>query len=416
MNKFSRILLVVMVMGLAPLARAQSSDTEAPAKPIAGYDKGFYIRSSEGDFELRIIGRLAPAYFYQNTSTTSSAVNTFRIRTAKLGITGTMAKDWGFSVFIVNNTSNAQMGAAVLTPPAATPGTTTLPAGFNWGAEVTYAPNPLFNLAMGIETPPFDRFGTGSSGSRLFIDQSLAVTQSYALGIQDLSVSRPAFGLSNAPGLTISGNVKDRFLYGIGVTNGPNPTGNQDYFSNYNKMFSGGARIQYNILKNPGTGESDNAWSETPALAIGGGLAYEDQGAADASAPSVYLRHNVQVTGDVTFKYKGLSMIGSWYGRQMYCSLIAGNSQFTLQDQGYLAQIGYFVIPKKLEVAARASLIYREGPHNDSSDYYGGINWYIYGNSIKWQTNAGLVRSYDTVDGTNGSRDWRVWSMLMMNI
>lgn len=402
MKKWIFATVAIALMSTAAPSFAQDSAETPPAKPVAGYDKGFYIRGSDGDFELRIGGRIAPTYFYQNTSTTTAAVNTFRIRTAKFGISGTFAKDWGFNVFIVNNTSTAQTGATA--------------GGFNWGAEVSYAPTPYFNLAAGIETPPFDRFGIGSGGSRLFVDQSVVVTQSYALGIQDLSVSRPAFGLSEAPGLVISGSIKDRFVYGIGVTNGPNATGNQEYFSNFNKMFSGGARVQYNILKDPGSSESDNAWSETAALAIGAGAAYEDQGSADGSAPTIYLRRNAQATGDLTFKYKGLSLIGSWYGRIQYCSTIATGVRFTLHDQGFLAQAGYFVVPKKLELAARASLIYREGPHNDSSDYYGGVNWYIYGNSIKWQNNVGLVRSYDTVDGTAGARDWRVWSMLMMNI
>lgn len=402
MKKWIFAVLAVAVMAPSAQVLAQDSSETPPVKPVAGYDKGFYIRNPDGDFVLKIKGRLAPTYYFEKGKLGGESVNTFRVRTMQLLVTGTLAKDWGFTILLVNNTSNARTGGAI--------------PGFNWGAEITYDPNPYFNLALGIETPPFDRFGEGSGGSRLFVDAPLVVTQSYALGIQEMTISRPAFGLSNAPGINVRGNIKDRFLYGIGVTNGPNPDGTQDYYSNFNKMMSGGVRFQYNVLKDPGGSESDLAWSETPALALGTGLAYEDMGSGDTSAPSIYLRKNAQATGDLTFKYKGLSLIGSWYGRIIYASTVGSNVRFTLQDQGFLAQAGYFVIPKKLELAARTSLIYREGPHNDSSDYYGGVNWYIYGNSIKWQTNVGLVRSFDTVDGTAGQRLWRVWSMVMMNI
>lgn len=368
-----------------------------PAKPIAGYDDGFFFGNPDDDFKIKINGRVQPQYFFEKGRLGVESINTFRVRRAMVRFSGDMGTDWSFSA-VFQNATNVGQGVSPMF----------------WEASINYHPIPLFNIEMGMITPPMDRFGQVSSGSMMFAEAPLSSTQ--ADGIQDLSISRPSFGLDDALGVVIGGSVKDKFLYSAAVTNGNNPNGNSLFTSNFNKRMSGSARLQYNILKDPGFMQSDLGWSETPALAIGAGGAYLDQGGADTYATNIFFRYNLQGSGDIAFKYKGLSIQAEWYGRIQYCSQIGTNTMFTLQDAGYYAIAGYFVIPKRLEIAAEASQIFREGPHNDSSEFMGGINWYIIGNTVKWQNNVGSVKDFDSVDGTQGERLWRIWSMITMNI
>lgn len=398
MRKISRLLMICVVVASATGAYAQTTEGDTPpAKPIAGYDNGFFIQNTEGDYKMKIKGRIQPQYYFENGRRGIAAINTFRVRRAQVNFSGNLTKNWSYFAFFQNSTSSGQTPSALF-----------------WLASVTYSPGDYFSMEMGTVTPPFDQLSMGSSGTFMFVENPLVATQMD--GIQDLSISRPAFGFDTGPGIVISGNIKNRVLYGFSVTNGNNPNGNSTFTSNFNKRMSGTARLQYNILKNPGYAESDLAWSETPAfdVAVGGG--YMDQGGADAYSATTYLRYNLQGVFDTTFKYKGFSLIAAFYGRIQYATSLATNNNFTLQDAGYYAQAGYFVIPKKLELAVRGSGMLREGPVNDSYEYDGGINWYIIGNSVKWQNTVGYVKSYDIIDGTQGQNLWRVWSMITMNI
>lgn len=401
----------LLIAGLmaASMAHAQEPATdEVPKdKPIAGYDGGFFIQTADGENKIKIKGRVQPQYYFEKGRFGVESVSTFKMRRAQINFSGNISKSWSFFALFQNGTSQTQTKGTLF-----------------WLGSVTYSPGDYFSMEMGMVDPQFDRLSMGSSGTFMFVENPLVATQED--GIQDLSLSRPAFGFENGPGIVISGNIKDRFLYGVSVTNGTNPTGNSTFTPNFNKRMSGAIRMQYNILKDPGYAESDLGWSETPALAWGVGGGYLDQGSADAYSgvpsatppilPTIYYRFNLQGTSDLTFKYKGLSILGSVYGRIQYASSLVTNNKLTLHDMGYYGQAGYFVIPKKLEIAARASQMFREGPLNDSSEYDGGINWYIVGNSVKWQNTVGLVRSYDNVGGTTGQRIWRFWSMITMNI
>lgn len=387
-----------VVAAILCVTSAHAQDETAPTvPPSVGYNKGFYFGNQEGNFKIKINGRLQPQYYFEKGKLGVASISTFRMRRASVRFSGDMGKDWSFSALFQNSTNPGQAVSPLF-----------------WEGSVSYHPSPLFSIEMGMITPPMDRLGQVSSGEMMFVDPPLSSTQ--ADGIQDLSISRPSFGLDDALGIVVGGSLKDKFLYGAAVTNGNNPTGNSLFTSNFNKKMSGSARLQYNILKDPGFMQSDLDWSETPALAIGAGGAYLDQGSADTYATSIFFRYNLQGSGDIAFKYKGLSLQAEWYGRIQYCSTIGTNALFSLHDAGYYAIAGYFVIPKKLEVAGEVSQIFREGPHNDSSEFIGGINWYIHGNSIKWQNNVGSVKDFDSVDGTSGERLWRIWSMITMNI
>jgi hypothetical protein len=152
------------------------------------------------------------------------------------------------------------------------------------------------------------------------------------------------------------------------------------------------ARLNVNLLGRPGYGEGDMAYSETPQLAIGGGYAYNpsinvqtDNAFVGIDLANLNVRRQLATFGnarqlgwgtldystygfDGVFKYKGFSLQGEWYWKNInrhgkgapclqtnaagtVCTAVApgllGNAT------GWYVQSGYFLIPRKLQAAAR---------------------------------------------------------------
>lgn len=194
---------------------------------------------------------------------------------------------------------------------------------------------------------------------------------------------------------------------------------NANFRSNVNELMYAG-RLQWNILGRPGYGEGDLAYSETPQMAVGGGLAYNP--GINTSSDNAYIgidlgnlnfRRQLATFGngrqlgwgtvnyftqayDVVFKYRGFSLQGEWYFKNIErtfkgapclqtngvggpCTAFApgllGNAT------GWYVQSGYYLIPRKVEVAARYS--YWDPDTNASGDLIkevdASINWFPFG-------------------------------------
>src|SRR5207247_1042520 len=105
-------------------------------------------------------------------------------------------------------------------------------------------------------------------------------------------------------------------------------------------------------------------------------------------------------TIDWSGKYRGLSLLAAAYIQQINAN--PGNTSTTSAStvttgpygpnkanffqQGYYGQVGYFILPQKLEVDARAGWLLTEGGPNVGSWYSIGLNYYLYGNNAKIQT------------------------------
>ncbi len=83
-----------------------------------------------------------------------------------------------------------------------------------------------------------------------------------------------------------------------------------------------------------------------------------------------------------------------------------------MDDLGYYANAGYYVIPQKLEIALQAGQIFREGPDNNSNQFGGGINWYIIGNNMKLQAAFNWIEDYDDIAGRKNNNIYATGLML----
>jgi hypothetical protein len=147
-----------------------------------------------------------------------------------------------------------------------------------------------------------------------------------------------------------------------------------------------------------GRGFSDFEWHEDSAVRVGASFTYSpiegQQGNPNlpensdirltdgtlitqpgALAPGVTLNIYDLALGaiDLAWKYRGISVSGEFYLRELF-NLI-GNGPIprsSIFDYGGFAQLGYFVLPQKLEFYGRTSQI--TGPFGSGSEYAGGFN------------------------------------------
>jgi len=107
-----------------------------------------------------------------------------------------------------------------------------------------------------------------------------------------------------------------------------------------------------------------------------------------------------QLTTDLAFKYLNFSLEAAYYWR---CIDPGARTNFGKEDaSGYFVQAGYFLVPKKFEVAGRYSWLNPDNPvssgNNDQQEYTGGLTWYFAGHPLKIQANYTYQKT-DTATG-----------------
>ena len=170
--------------------------------------------------------------------------------------------------------------------------------------------------------------------------------------------------------------------------------------------------------------ESDWEYTETFKAHIGGGIGFEQIGensGASGQSFSFTFGDNrdevdqTQILGEFGFKYKGLSLVGEYHYRKRKlldalesgdpgAELGAVSDGAALRDHGLFVQGGYFVVPKKLEIAGRYELFVPDDDYAglnaagvafyDYKTYEAGINYFIHGRDHKVQLNYRSV-NYD---------------------
>ena len=342
------------------LAQGKGKKEETPKPEVkeswtdkfeSGYDKGFYIKTKDEKFKLNISSYAQFMYeFHHFDDPAGDDSNTFRVRRARLTFSGNIfTKKLGYKFQLD------------LTKPAL------LDAFFDYKAF-----GDALIIRAGQYTIPMNRQQIISSSKQQFNDRSLASAE-FIPGVEIDANKDGTVEKTNKDGrdigLMVHGKVlKKKLDYQVAAMNaaGINTT-------NVNNEFLYAARASYNILGDYGYSESDIERSDDPAVFVGG--------------------HGIYNVGEVTqdkilqggfesgMKWKGLSLQGEF--------MVRNTNKMTATDKrdyGYYAQAGYFLIPKKFEVAARASQIFFEGARNDKAEFSLGLNYFIFKQNVKLQS------------------------------
>lgn len=317
----------------------------------AGYNKGFYIGSTDKKFKLKINSYLQLMYEFEHFENSSKETkNTFRVRRARLTFSG--------NVFSPNFTFKLQ---------------TDMIKGDILDAYVDYKFNDYFALRVGEFSMPWGRQQLVSSSRQQFLDRSLASSEF----VNGYEVDSDGDGVVNSLkkdgrdiGIMGHGKAFDKKLeYQVAVMNGDGRNtlnGNKDF------LYLG--RAAYNIMGDYGYAESDLEFSDDPALFVGGAVNYNKRAISKSKV--------LQAGFETGLKFKGLSLQGEF----LYRNLDDPTASKKKIDLGYYAQAGYFIIPKKFEIAARASQVFFDGPRNDKAEFSLGLNYFLWKRNVKLQS------------------------------
>ncbi|HHT9111569.1 MAG TPA: porin [Candidatus Brocadiaceae bacterium] len=243
---------------------------------------------------------------------------------------------------------------------------------FNLGLRdfyVYFTPLEELNAKIGYFKVPFNRQRMSSSSKLLFQDRSIA---SEAFD-QDRDVGFDIYGkpfdghveyhaaVFQGAGEKFSGvdNTDNKLMYVLGARY--NPFGKYDYYD-----------------------ETDVKYSEKVKATVGAAVTFDPK-IVDVKQTDT---NGITGTVDLGVKYKGISWNNEYYVRRENPDLTGSP---TVDSDGLYTQIGYFVIPKKLEFDARYSMV---DPNKDAAndlqkEYAVGVNYYFRDHRSKIQADVG---------------------------
>lgn len=276
---------------------------------------------------------------------------------------------------------------------------------FDWFFTSTHV--PALNVQFGQYKVYFNRAQINSTASMQFAERALVMDAFTGSGIdrrdigltlindEELYPVNYYLGVFNGAGPNfnrLGSFTSEQPTEGCpaGVTVSSCEAGQRNINSNVrmdlNKLMFAG-RLMWNIMGRPGYGEGDLVYSETPQMAIAGGYAYNPS--INTSSNNAFIgidlgnlnyRRQLAAFGngrqlgwgvvdystwalDYVLKYRGFSFQTEYYFKNVTrhdkgvpcmnagCTSVA--SGLLGNAQGWYGQSGYFLLPRKLELAAR---------------------------------------------------------------
>ena len=222
------------------------------------------------------------------------------------------------------------------------------------------------------------------------------MTTSAKLLLQDRAIASEAFDQDRDYGVDIYGKPFDGHMeYHAAVFNGAgeDPAEREDLVKalskgkaddNLDNELMYVLNLRYNPFgKYDTVDETDLKYTEKFKMSIAGSVVFnakkKDEKLEDADT--------IAGVAELSMKYRGFS----WHNEYFVMTEDPESDGDTVDSDGFFTQAGYFVIPKKLEIAARYSML---DPNNDikndiGKEYTAGINYYFRAHRSKIQADYG---------------------------
>ncbi|MBF0104042.1 MAG: hypothetical protein HQM16_01835 [Deltaproteobacteria bacterium] len=282
-------------------AEIESMKKGLDADKTAGYDGGFFVRSSDKKYALSINGRIQAGYSF-NIAEDFEDGHTFALRSIRLVFGGNLFNEKLVYTIAINPNSSLALN----------------------NFEIGYKFIPEFGIFVTRQSVSISGLGA-SPTSTMFISYSMPTYN---------------YDFANAIGLAVNGGIK-WFSYAITVTNSED----MKITANLNNELCYAARFDFNLFGKYDSGtEGDFANTEKPAMTAGFGA---DFGHLETGTQA----RIIGGAADVKFKYAGFSLIAGGIIRQIDPDMFT-RAQL---DMGLEAKASYFLIKKKLEVALRGA-------------------------------------------------------------
>lgn len=419
------------------IADAKSHGQFLDTDLAAGYGKdGFFLASADKNFRLAIGGFLQFRYVTGNyynrgingASSASNPFNTngFELRRARVNFSGNAFSPDIFFKFEGDFAGSYGPGNSPNSSSSST--NTNNNNGNNGSFQVTdayigYRFSDTFKIKAGSFKVPFAK---------------AELTSDTAIGVDERPDELFPFDPVRAVGISLFGDIHpDTLNYEVNVNNG----GRNDIYDNRISDTSASANLDnrlafYTRFNWAGAGKISD-FSDEPDLRkdtsefawlLGAAVGYDSENSTVNARPhgqsfdgitgvaygtgsggtggftSGTLNGDLyRATIDWSAKYQGWSFLTAAYFQEVNQNagtftsssgvpFIAGKANFF--EHAYYGQVGYFVLPKKLELVGRVGTILTEGG-KDSAEYYTiGANYYLFGHGAKIQSDVTWVPNY----------------------
>lgn len=323
--------------------------------------------SPDKDVSAQLILYMQPQYQFLHIGRQGN-VSSFQIRRARLGVFGYALKpELTYKILfqMVGGTATMATPGAAFTAPRMED------AFFN------------YNTKKGVEAQ-LGQF-------KVYYDRE-ELTPDHIIQFVDHSLVNEVFSFRRDIGAALHGRPFGKtFEYWVyGMNNAQNI--NQVNRSNFAIL---GTRLVFNVLGDPGYTMGDYEDADDPELSLGVASAVNKVG-----PPALASQFISATTADVLFKHRGYSFTGEGH--------FYWNQATKAKVYGVLAQTGYFIVPKRFEVAARFSGVVVSGPGTNGYEMGGCLNYFFFHNNFKVQLdynyliNGALTKGSSSVAGVNG--------------
>ncbi|MBI2082482.1 MAG: hypothetical protein HYT76_02840 [Deltaproteobacteria bacterium] len=329
----------------------------------SGYKNGLFFRTDDDQFELKANLQIQPQYQFVAIEG-QGKTNGFQSRRTRIGFSGHLfSEDFKYKIEF-----EPVAGRPTIASEASIQGGPNLRDAF-----IEFHLQEWFAIRAGQFKTPYNRE---------------ELTASWRHQLVDLSLANEVFSYERDIGLTLFGNLPDKKLeYALFAMNEGN---NRNVTNNNNELLLGG-RILFNISGDHGYTMSDVDHSEEVQLALGLASSYNKVGNAPAADQSL-----ITNTADIAYRYLGASFIGEWHYMR--------NTTTDANTYGFMGQAGYFLIPKKFEVAGRfAGVIPAAAGVTNGYESTAGLNYYFRGHNLKLGTDYSILWNSPLTLGAGGT-------------
>lgn len=220
----------------------------------------------------------------------------------------------------------------------------------------------------------------------------------------DLSVADYAFNLSRALAFGSSG-TKGRITYYGAVANSIRALDGAGQ-QNDGRSVAVLGRVEVRILAPYGYMESVPASVASPQFSVGFAAGFNPVSEASVLQNTIPGDRIGNATVDSGFRWKRFTSQAAIYGRRNHLAHTAS----ARYDWGSYEQAGFYILPKRLEVAGRIGGVKFNGANNpqvigDTTENSAGLNYYIHSHNLKLQSDYSWIRQHAFVgDSTTDHR------------
>ncbi|WP_347986540.1 hypothetical protein [Methylomonas sp. AM2-LC] len=330
------------------------------------YDNGFVLKTNDNRFSLAVNGLVQARYTLNLPSKyTGNANQGFDLALGRLFFSGT-AFDPNLSYFFFYQSSTLGNNNQVQT--------------IDWWSK--YQLNNI-GIKAGRILPQYSRQFYTDIGKYLYMD---------------LQQPEYAFSLQRTPGIEFS-NQFGKWTTSLTVGNSVRAL-DSDGQENFGAKLAGIGRIVYDVL-DPYTYVQETIPDivETPQLSIGVAGGYNPIDANSNLQNTIKGMDTYNVTADIGYRYKLFSTEAAFFGRQDHNPLNVNPASTNSYDYGWYWQAGYYLLPKRLELAGTANQVAFE--HQNGSPYKNqtigsvGLNYYFYEHHFKLQSDYSYISGTD---------------------